>query len=129
MTLKRPICPNRIRKVPGQFSWIDHRLVRDRYIEKCSHQAAALYLFLVTVSDVKGLSFYSDVSLMQHLAMDSVTLQQARVNLIQADLIAYERPLYQVLDLDRCKPSLRKSPQGQLRSLGQILRQIREDEP
>ncbi|GJQ60943.1 MAG: hypothetical protein D8M57_19920 [Candidatus Scalindua sp. AMX11] len=129
MTLKRPICPNRIRKVPGQFSWIDHRLVRDRYIEKCSHQAAALYLFLVTVSDAKGLSFYSDVSLMRRLVMDRATLQQARVNLIQVDLIAYVRPLYQVLDLGRRTPTLRKSPQGQPRSLGQILRQIREDEP
>ncbi len=66
---------------------------------------------------------------MQRLAMDRATLQQARVNLIQADLIAYESPLYQVLDLDRCKSTLRKSPQGQLRSLGQVLRQIREDEP
>jgi len=128
MTLKRPICPDRIRKIPGQFSWIDHRLVREHYIEECSHQAATLYLFLVTVSDARGLSFYSDVSLMQRLAMDSATLQQARANLIQVGLIAYERPLCQVLDLDRCNPVLRKSSQGRLQSLGHILRRIREDE-
>lgn len=128
MTLKkRPICPTRIRKVPGQFSWIDHRLVRERYIEECSHQALALYLFLVTVSDEKGLSFYSDVSIMQRLAMDEATLRQARANLIQVGLIAYERPLCQVLDLQRCKPALNGSPQGKLQSLGQILRQIKED--
>jgi hypothetical protein len=126
MTLKRPICPKRIRKVPGQFSWIDHRLVRERYIEECSHQALSLYLFLVTVSDVRGLSFYSDISLRQRLAMDIATLQQARANLIQVGLIAYERPLYQVLDLERSKPSSSK-PQGQLQSLGHILRRIRED--
>jgi hypothetical protein len=127
MTLKRPICPNRIRKVPGQFSWIDHRLVRDRYIEECSHQAASLYLFLVTVSDAKGLSYYSDVSLMQRLVMDRATLQQARANLIQVGLIAYESPLYQVLELERDKAALRRSSQGQLKSLGQILRRIKED--
>ena len=115
--------------MPSQFSWIDHRLVRDRYIEECSHQAAALYLFLVTVSDARGLSFYSDVSLMKRLAMDPATLQQARANLIQVGLIAYKSPLYQVLDLDRPKPAPRRPPQGQLQSLGQILRQIREDEP
>jgi hypothetical protein len=31
--------------------------VRERYIERCDHPAAALYLFLVTVADVEGLSY------------------------------------------------------------------------
>ena len=59
MTEKHPIDRQRIRTVPAKFSWIDHRLVRDRHIEYCSHVAAALYLFLVTVSDKEGLSYYS----------------------------------------------------------------------
>jgi DNA replication protein DnaC len=50
MTLKRVLCPQRIRQIPPQFSWVDHRLVRERYIERCDHPAAALYLFLVTVN-------------------------------------------------------------------------------
>ena len=29
---KRVLCPERLRKVPEQFSWIDQRLVRDRHI-------------------------------------------------------------------------------------------------
>jgi hypothetical protein len=57
MIPKVPILKNRIRKVPKQFSWVDQRLVRDRHIERLSHPAAALYLFWVTVSDAKGLSY------------------------------------------------------------------------
>ena len=55
MPTKIPIHPDRIRQVPKQFSWIDGRLVRDRHLDRCSHPAAALYLFLVTVSDAQGL--------------------------------------------------------------------------
>lgn len=100
MIVKHPINAHRLRKVPGQFNWIDHRLVRERYIDKCSHGAAALYLFLVTVADAKGLSYYSDESIMSRLSMDSATFEDARSNLIHADLIAFKKPLYQVLSLD-----------------------------
>ncbi|NTV59356.1 MAG: hypothetical protein HGA74_19020 [Deltaproteobacteria bacterium] len=99
MLHKVPICPHRIRQVPKQFSWVDHRLVRDRYLESCSHAAAALYLFLVTVADSQGLSYYSDCSLMKRLSMDAVTLKEARNNLVTLGLVAYEKPLYQVLPL------------------------------
>jgi hypothetical protein len=106
MLHKYPICPQRIRKVPKQFSWVDHRLVRDRYLESCSHEAAALYLFLVTVADSQGLSYYSDCSLMKRLSMDAVTLDEARRNLVSLELVAYEKPLYQVLPLPEA-PSTR----------------------
>lgn len=97
MHQKHPIHPQRLRKVPRQFSWVDHRLVRDGHIEGLCHAAAALYLFLITVGDHQGLSYYSDPMVMQRLGMDEGTLQQARFNLIQADLIAWKKPLYQVL--------------------------------
>ena len=50
MTLKRVLCPERLRQIPAQFSWVDHRLVRERYIERCDPPAMA-YLFLVTVGE------------------------------------------------------------------------------
>jgi hypothetical protein len=59
-----------------------------------------LYLFLVTVSDAKGLSFYGDDSIMSRLSMDFTTLESARTNLMQIGLIAWKKPLYQVLSLD-----------------------------
>jgi hypothetical protein len=100
MIKKRPIYPRRIRRIPSHFSWVDHRLVRDRHIESCTHTALALYLFLVTVADQEGLSYYSDASLMSRLGMDVQTFDAARGNLIQAGLVAYEDPIYQVLSLD-----------------------------
>ncbi|MDO8705919.1 MAG: hypothetical protein Q7J84_13325 [Sulfuricaulis sp.] len=89
-----------MRKIPTQFSWVDHRLVGERHIERCDVHAAALYLFLVTVADVQGLSYYADASLARRLSMDPVRLSKARGDLIRAGLIAYQRPLYQVLALD-----------------------------
>lgn len=100
MAIKRVICSERVREIPTQFSWVDHRLVRERHIERCDAHAAALYLFLVTVADVQGLSYYSDRSLGRSLSTDSVRLSKARGDLIRAGLIAYQRPLYQVLALD-----------------------------
>ena len=99
MPHKFPICPDRIRSIPEQFSWVDHRLIRDRHIDLLSHESAALYLFLVTVADSQGLSYYADSSLCERLAMDAVTLASARACLLKSKLVAYKRPLYQVLAL------------------------------
>jgi len=125
MVQKHLICHQRIRKIPKQFSWLDHRLVRDRYIDRCSHSAAALYLFLVTVADAQGLSYYSDRVISQRLDMDANTLVQARQELIRIGLIAYQKPLYQVLALDTPTKATNRYP-GQLQSLAQIFKQIGE---
>jgi hypothetical protein len=123
--IKRVLCPERLRRVPEQFSWIDHRLVRDRHIASRSAGALALYLFLVTVADGQGLSYYSDPSICRLLPLDGAALAHARQELIAARLIAYQKPLYQVLSLD--PPA---SPRvGQALSLGQILGQVMERKP
>ncbi len=98
---KHPISLAKLRQVPQQFSWVDQRLVRERYIDQLSHEACALSLFLLTVADAQGLSFYSERSLCQRLSMTPVGLRQARQALIEFALVAYQRPLYQVLALDR----------------------------
>ena len=72
---KHLLDPERVRKIPPQFSWIDQRLVRERHIERLSHAAAALYLFLVTVADARGLSFYSERSIGRHLALVSIGIE------------------------------------------------------
>ena len=100
MTIKRVLCPERVRQIPPQFSWVDHRLVRDRHIERCDPPVAALYLFLVTVADAQGLSYYSDAALIRSLSMTTSRLSQARSDLMRIGLIAYQRPLYQVLSLE-----------------------------
>ena len=97
---KRPISLVKLRKVPRQFSWVDQRLVRECYIDQLSHAACALYLFLITVADAQGLSYYADPSLCQRLSLTGAELHQARQALITRGLVAYHRPLYQVLALN-----------------------------
>lgn len=94
---KRILNLERRRQVPEHFSWIDHRLVREHTLEKADVTAWALYLFLVTVADVHGLSYYGDASLMRRLHITAERLARARRDLIDLDLIAYDPPLYQVL--------------------------------
>ena len=97
---KRVLCPERVRRVPRAFSWIDHRLVRDGHISRLGHEAQALYLLLVTVSDAEGLSYYSEVKAARLLNMSEAMLNSARRELLGVGLIAYRHPLYQVLSLD-----------------------------
>lgn len=105
MVEKRLLCPQRRRRTPAQFSWLDHRLVRERRLQHCPLEAWALYLFLVTVADARGLSYYSDASLTARLPLDRRALLDARDALIGADLIAFKPPLYQVLSLDENAPA------------------------
>lgn len=99
MNPKHPLCPDRLRRIPSSFSWVDHRLLRNHHLRGCNPCAWALYLFLVTVADSQGLSYYSDASISGILHVDLVALTQARQQLIQNELIAFRKPLYQVLDL------------------------------
>ena len=129
MVKKHLICPRGLREIPKHFSWLDHRLVRDRYIDRCTHQAATLYLFLVTVADAQGLSYYSDQTLCQRLNMEDNTLARARERLIEIGLLAYQKPLYQVLALDTptIADKLSNKYPGQLQSLAQIFKKIGEE--
>ena len=106
MTDKRLICRQRLRTLPSQFSWLDQRLVRDYYIDQCDVSALALYLFLVTVADARGLSYYVDATLSTRLSLPQPVLQHARQSLIATQLIAYQAPLYRVLAL----PDAERSP-------------------
>src|SRR4029434_5687564 len=89
---KRPISLVKLRQVPQQFSWIDQRLVRERHIDQLSHAACALYLFLVTVADAQGLSYYAESSLCQRLSMTGPALHQARQALLTPGFAAAPPP-------------------------------------
>ena len=131
MTIKRVLCPERRRRVPRQFSWVDHRLVRDNHICGCSHEALALYLFLIIVADAEGLSYYSDKTVCRLLNLEARTLACARKELCRADLIAYRYPLYQVLSLDDpltgftalTRRGPRRGP-GEAVAIGAVLRHV-----
>jgi hypothetical protein len=121
---KRLLNPERLRKVPPQFSWIDHRLVQQNYFTRCDHSAWALYLFLASVADAEGLSYYSDASLMRRLKMDPLGLSASRQQLVQAGLLAYERPFYQVLSLEPAE-----APRSGPISVGELLRRAMGGQP
>ena len=103
-SLRQVICTNRVRRVPAQFSWVDQRLVRDRHLDQLDVYASALYLFLITVADAQGMSWYGDASTARRLSMDEARLRHARNDLICAGLLAYASPLYQLLALDHHLP-------------------------
>ncbi len=125
MIVKRLLCPERVRRVPEQFSWVDHRLVRDKHIGRCGAEALALYLLLVTVADAEGLSYYSERAVSQLLSMDEATVQRGRRELTKAGLIAYQKPLYQVLSLDPLPRQPADSPRGnRCASVGEVLRAV-----
>jgi len=129
MIHKHPLRPDRLRQIPTSFSWVDHRLVRHDYLRRAEPRAWALYLFLVTVADVNGLSYYSDAAIARHLNLEVPTLAAARQHLVQADLIAYPKPLDQVLALpeDPRRVAASTAPRsGSMRSVGDILRRALE---
>jgi len=117
--------------VPRQFSWIDHRLVRDRHIQGPSPSALSLYLFLCTVGDARGMSYYSDGAAGALMGLEAGQIRDARGELMQAGLIAYRRPFYQVLSLEPAAPGVAAmvpgvppARLGGTRPVGDVLRSL-----
>jgi hypothetical protein len=126
---KRILCPERLRRVPAQFSWIDQQLIRQpSYLQRCDLGALALYLVLVTVADAEGLSYYSDSTLERLLRMERDQLLEARRQLSDTGLIVYEQPLYQVLCLQSAETAAAPRA-GQSRSAKEILQHILGGQP
>jgi hypothetical protein len=132
MKTKTLPCPERLRHVPRQFSWIDQRLVRERHIRGRSPEALALYLLLCTVADAQGLSYYSQASAGDLLGLCSSALCAARDELVAAGLIAWQRPFYQVLSLEPraavVAPPAAQRRGGGVQRAGDILRALTGEE-
>jgi len=89
---KHVLCPQRLRCVPRQFSWIDQRLVRDGHIGRCGAEALALYLFLVTVADADGLSVPERIQLVEDI-WDSIAEVPEEVGLTDEQKAELDRRL------------------------------------
>jgi hypothetical protein len=124
MLQKKVLRPDRLRQVPAQFSWIDQRLVRENFLRHGQPTAWALYLVLVTVADAQGLSYYSDATLSRLLQLEPLQLAGARQQLIAGDLLAYQKPLYQVLALTPASTPAPAARGGQVLSVGDLLRRV-----
>ena len=83
-----------------------------------------MYLLLVTVSDADGLSWYGEPALCRLLSFTPKQLCDVRDELGEAGLVAYRKPLYQVLDLSPQLVPMRveRSRRAQAVAIGEILK-------
>jgi hypothetical protein len=129
MPTKRPLpvlLPERLRKIPRSFAWIDHRLRSGGCLASMTAEEAALYLFLALAADRQGLSCWRLDRMERDLPFEVADLKQARERLIAGDLVAF-RPWgprsvdgsYQVLSLSGVGAAARRT--GSVTSLGEAL--------
>lgn len=124
MIEKRILVPPRLRRPPATgWSWVDRRFLRE-HGDYLSREAMLLYLFLATVADRHGLSFYSDHTLSSRLRLSQQALEKARQELLDRDLIAHQLPLVQVLSLPTPTVSRRPEPGQGLIRLGELFSQV-----
>ena len=91
---------------------------------RLSRDAISLYFFLTAVSDRHGLSFYYDTSIAIRLRLTEQVVADARDELINHDLIAFDPPITQVLSLPR--PS--RVARAGLQALGELFRSVSEED-
>ena len=81
------------------YSIVDHQLLHGRFFQKLSHQALALYLFVVVVGDAQGKSYYADRTIGGILHLSDADLTLARNKLIETGLVTYHKPYWWVTSL------------------------------
>ena len=95
-----PIRPDRVRTITGSFGWIDHRFVRQGFLESLHGTESLLYFFLATVADPRGMSYYGHKTIQYLLRIPFEHALHAAIHELEArDLIAYRDGLFQVLSL------------------------------
>lgn len=126
---KEIINRKRIRKICGSFSWMDHKIITKGFLNDLSTAAIVLYFFLTAVSDRHGLSYYHDDRICRLLKLDLSSLGEAREDLIQRSLIAYNYPIYQVLalpDKPISPPTTQELAEAQRKRGLSYIKQLRE---
>lgn len=99
--IKQPVDARLVRTMPAQFGAVDRQLVYQKHICRMKTEQIALYVFLQCVSDAKGLSFYSDERICEHLHFSLNGLWDARAGLVQGNFLLYRQPIYQLLNLPK----------------------------
>jgi hypothetical protein len=93
-------CPDRVRRAE-RFGWVDQELLLGGYLGRLSAPSQGLYLFLCLAANREGVSWYSDLRLRELTRLSAAALESARRELVDADLVAFASPYYQVLSLPR----------------------------
>lgn len=107
--------PKKIRNIKGSFAWIDHRLMRNGFMETMTHPDIVLYLFLILVADKNGVSFYRKEKICEAISLDFSQFEIAKDRLINMKLVAFEgysvlspNGYYQVLPIGAETPDYSK---------------------
>jgi len=124
------LAPDRLRRPPRSFAWIDHRLRSSGVLPMLEPPEIGLYLFLVLAADKDGLSCWRLDRIEREMpCFDRSALWRARDRLLELDLVAF-RPwrasdpdgVYQVLSLQRTGAPVSPDHQVVLAALGRRLR-------
>lgn len=118
MVKKKILNSGRIRCMEGGFSFIPHRFLTGGFWDSLSQDELLLYFFLVMVGDRNGLSFYSYDRICTLLQMRLDQYIQARDELIDKDMIAFDGTIYQVLSLPVKSMKIKKAPTSSRRTRG-----------
>jgi len=113
--MKKYHIPQHKRIIIGSFAWIDHRLMRNGFMETMAHQDIVLYLFLILVADKNGVSFYRKEKICEAVSLDFSQFEIARDRLINMKLVAFENysvlspnGYYQILPIESKAPDYSK---------------------
>lgn len=112
MISKEPIRPDRIRRIDGSFSWIDHRIISGGFLCSMTKHEILLYFFLVLVGDKNGISFYGYDKICNILKIVPDEFVNAWKNLVNKSLIAYEDGRFQVLQIPNNRYLLEDTTRG-----------------
>jgi hypothetical protein len=96
-----PLLPERARKIDGSFTFIEHRFLREGFMETLTHNELLLHFFLILAADRNGVSFYSYDRICNILRLDLDDYILARNALIEKDLLAFDGRRFQVLSLPK----------------------------
>jgi len=99
MISREPIRADRVRRISGSFSWLDHRLLSDGFIASMCSDEILVYFFLVLAGDQNGVSFYSEERMCKLLGIEPDKFYYARQRLVEKALIVMQGGRYQVLQL------------------------------
>lgn len=109
---RQPIIADRVRRIAGSFAFIEHRFLQQGFWTGISHHALLLYFFLVLAADRQGVSFYGYDRICSLLGLVLDEYIQARDELIEEDLIAFDGRRFQVLSLPE-RPRRKEPPPTQ----------------
>lgn len=106
-----PLEPRRIRYPKGAYGWVDLRIVTEGHLEALDPSSALTYLFLCTVGNREGISFWSRSRIARTLSLSLEVVQAALGALTEAGLIAATERIVQVLPVPVLGDSQPAAPQ------------------